>query len=211
MRATRQHAKDVPLKEVVQHHLAACFLVVGLAFLLSEVITVLFQFMPTFLQTHYKLPKDVVFQANTIAIVVLAVMNPVWGWIGDRIGLGRALALGSVMTAAATWWFFSQLEDIAGGRTGLLAAWVVVAAPAGFIGLIPAIAAVVFPTVVRFTGFAFPYNLGAALFAGLTPLAVTFVVKQFGPAAPANLVGLACAVGIGLGLWAQRFHFYTKD
>jgi nitrate/nitrite transporter NarK len=192
------------------HHLAACFLVVGLAFLLSEVITVLFQFMPTFLQTHYKIPKNVVFQANTVAIVVLAAMNPAWGWLGDRIGLGRALAVGAVLTAAATAWFFSQLDGIASGGVDLLACWIVVAVPAGFIGLIPGLAAVVFPTAVRFTGFAFPYNVGAAVFAGMTPLAVTYVVKAFGPLSPAYLVALACVVGVGLGLWAHRFTFHTN-
>jgi MFS family permease len=210
LRETKQLAKTVPIKEVIKNHLAACFLVVGLAFLLSEVITVLFQFMPTFLQTHYKVPKATVFQANTVAIVVLAVMNPAWGWLGDRIGLGRALALGALCTAVVTTWFFSQLGTIAAGERSLLTAWTIVAIPAGFIGLIPGLAAVVFPTAVRFTGFAFPYNLGAALFAGLTPLAVTYVVQAFGPGAPVYLVAAACAVGVGLGLWAQRFKVYTN-
>ena len=210
LRETKQLATSVPIKEVVKNHLAACFLVVGLAFLLSEVITVLFQFMPTFLQTHYKVPKAAVFEANTVAIVVLALMNPAWGWLGDRIGLGRALALGALCTAVVTAWFFSQLGAIATGQVSLLAAWIIVAIPAGFIGLIPGLAAVVFPTPVRFTGFAFPYNLGAALFAGLTPLAVTFVVQALGPGAPAYLVGAACLVGVGLGLWAQKFKVYTN-
>jgi MFS family permease len=210
VKATKQLAKSVPLKLVVKHHLAACFLVLGLALLLSEVITVLFQFMPTFLQTHYKIAKDVVFQANTTAIVVLAVMNPLWGWLGDRIGLGRALALGAALTAAGTWWFFQQLDAIAAGNVSLFTAWAMVAVPAGFIGLIPGIAAVVFPTEVRFTGFAFPYNVGAAVFAGLTPLAVTYVVKDFGPTAPANLVACACALGMVLGFWAQRFELFTR-
>jgi MFS family permease len=210
LRQTRQAARTVPLKEVLQRYMRSVVFVVGLALLLSEVNAVMFQFMPTFLQTHYKLPKPMVFQANTVAIVTLAAMCPVWGWIGDRIGLGRALVTGAIGTAVATWWFFSHLDAVAAGTSSLLACWILIALPAGFIGLIPALAAVVFPTPVRFTGVALPYNVGTALFAGFTPLLLTYLVQGFGLASPAWLVVGACGLGAMLGLWSRRFRFYTR-
>jgi MFS family permease len=211
LRARRELAAEVPLKQVLRRHLSAVLLVLGLAFLLSEVNATMFQYMPTFVQTHYQLTKAMVFEANTVAIAVLAVMCPVWGWIGDRIGLGRALSLGAVLTAVAAWWFFAHLDAIAAGTASLAWCWLLVALPAGFIGLIPALAAVVFPTAVRFTGVALPYNIGTALFAGFTPLVLTSLVLGFGRSAPASFVTGACVIGVLLGLWAQRFRSYTNE
>ncbi len=205
IRQTRQLAGAAPFKVVLSKHLPAVLLVLGLALLLSEVNAVMFQFMPTFLQSQYQLPKAMVFQANTLAIGVLALMCPAWGWLGDRIGLGRALALGAAATSAAAAWFFLQLPAMAAGTASLWLYWLLVAVPAGFIGLIPAMAATAFPTAVRFTGVALPYNLGTAMFAGFTPLVLTYTVQAWGLHSPAYLVGGACLLGIGLGLWAQRW------
>jgi MFS family permease len=167
--------------------------------------------MPTYLQTAYHLPSEAVFQANSLAILVLAAMNPVWGWIGDRIGLGRALAVGAVLMAGSTWWFFAQLGAAQLGTGSVVPAWLLVAMASGVIGLVPSLAAVVFPTEVRFTGFAFPYNIGAALFAGLTPLALSWSTHAIGGYAAPTLVLVACAVGLALGLWSKRMTFFMRS
>ena len=46
----------------------------------------------------------------------------------------------------------------------------------------PAIAAAMehFPTAVRFSGFAFGYNIGAGVFGGTTPLVATWLIQTTG-------------------------------
>ena len=70
----------------------------------------------------------------------------------------------------------------------------------GVVGVTPFIMVKAFPAEVRFTGISFSYNVAYAIFGGLTPITVTFVMKLT-PMAPLWYVLSLAAMGCVLGGW----------
>jgi hypothetical protein len=64
----------------------------------------------------------------------------------------------------------------------------------GVIGAIPFVMVKAFPPVVRFSGISFSYNVAYAIFGGLTPIAVSLMMKSNPMAAPLY-VGTICVLG----------------
>lgn len=203
-------AHALPLKTVFTQHLPASLFVIGIGPLQHVAITTLLLFMPTVLQTTLKLPADTVFTANSTAILLFAFCNPIWGAIGDAIGRLKAMAVGAALILGAGLWFVSRFDAIVAGQASLLLTWLPVAMAVGAAGLLPSLIVTAFPTEVRFTGFAVPYNIGAAIFAGLTPLMLTGLLKEYGAAAVIWPTVASCLVGMALALWASRSGFHQR-
>ena len=70
----------------------------------------------------------------------------------------------------------------------------------GLVGAVPFVMVRAFPPVVRFSGLSFSYNVAYAIFGGLTPMAVTALLK-FSPMAPALYVAGICTIGLLVGLY----------
>ncbi len=70
----------------------------------------------------------------------------------------------------------------------------------GAVGVIPVLKVRAFPAAIRFSGLSLFYNVAYAIFGGLTPLAVTLMMKD-APIAPAHYVGALCVVGIATAVW----------
>lgn len=68
----------------------------------------------------------------------------------------------------------------------------------GTIGAVPYVMVKAFPPVVRFSGLSFSYNLAYAIFGGLTPMVVTFMLKS-SPMGPAWYVAILCGLGMAIG------------
>jgi MFS family permease len=210
IRRTKDRARAFPFGDVLREHRAGTIYVVGLAAYLGATITTLYFYLPSFLQRQYALPAPTVFTANTAALLLLALMCPVWGWIADRIGLGRVLAIGAVGIAVLTVGFFLDLDTVAASPGRLLPWYLAFSVAMATVAVIPALASLVFPTEVRFTGFAFGYNVGAALFAGTTPIVLSWIVLTWGKTAmPAYVVAVG-VLGVVLGLVTSRLRFYPK-
>src|SRR5207237_5851452 len=104
--------------------------------------------------------RATVFNANAAALLMLAVMCPVWGRIADRIGAAMTLGIGAAGACAVVYFFFGSIGAVANDPSQLM--WWFLAFSA-FMGTAVAVAmysALSFPTEVRFTAFGLCYNLG---------------------------------------------------
>lgn len=210
IRQTKAHAQAFPFGEVMRSHKPAVLYVIGLAAYLGIMITAIFFYMPTFLQTQYKLPRTEVFTATAASLAILAAMCPLWGRVADRIGFGKVLGGGAVVTAVLVVIFFRHIDGVLQAPGTLIYWYAGFAVFASAVTVLPALASMVFPPHVRFTGFALGYNVGAALFAGTTPIALTWITTTYGrEAVPAYLV-LAGAIGLVLGLLAPRMPRHVR-
>jgi MFS family permease len=122
--------------------------------------------------------------------------------LADRFGAGRVFILGSLLLAALTWSFYSNLKA---HPDWLLPLYALTGLGVGMIGAVPYVLVKAFPAAVRFSGLSFSYNLAYAIFGGLTPMVVAFLLK-FSPMGPAYYVIALCGLGllIGLYLFSQR-------
>ena len=193
-------AAEMPLKTVVRDHTGGVAISMLLTWLLSAGIVVAILMTPTFLQTLYGFSAVTSLEANSLAIVLLSVGCIASGALCDRIGAGRVLLAGCTLLAVAVWTFYSSL---AANPQWLFPLYGLVGLLVGTIGAVPFVMVRAFPAEVRFTGLSFSYNMAYAVFGGLTPMAVSVLVK-WSPLGPAYYLLALCAVGVAVGLVLLR-------
>ncbi len=192
-------AAEMPLKSVVRDHRGAVVVSMLLTWMLSAGIVVVILMTPTFLQKLYGFDARTALVANSVATLCLTLGCVVSGALADRIGARRTLFFGGLLLAASAYALYTTIHT----RPDLL---VPLYALAGFlvgtIGAVPFVLVNAFPAQVRFSGLSFSYNLSYAIFGGLTPMAVTLMLKS-DPLAPAHYVVAVCALGMVTALFVK--------
>ena len=190
-------AEEVPLRAVLRDHRGAVALSMLLTWVLSAGIIVVILMTPTVLQTLYGFSPKQSLQANSLAIVFLSLGCIASGALADRFGAGKVFVIGSLALMVSSWTLYHSLHAHPDwlfplyGLTGLFV---------GVIGAVPYVMVKAFPAVVRFSGLSFSYNLAYAIFGGLTPMAVTLLMKS-NPMGPAYYVAGICLIGVGCGVF----------
>jgi MFS family permease len=197
MQAKKALAAELPLKTVVREHKRAVVVSMGLTWLLSAGIVVVILMTPTYLQKQFGIAPATALQANSLAIIALTLGCVFFGALIDRLGAGKTFVLGSLLLAATSYAFYHSL-----GRAPeqLFLLYPLAGFAVGLVGAVPYVMVRSFPAVVRFSGLSFSYNLAYAIFGGLTPIAVTLMLKN-DPLAPAHYVLALCGLGLLLGLY----------
>ncbi|MGV8923001.1 MAG: MFS transporter [Thermomonas sp.] len=197
MQARRELSAELPLKNVLRAHRGAVVLAMLLTWLLTAAVVVTLLMMPTFLQ-GLGVERGAALSANTLAITATVIGNLVLGWLADRFGAGRVLALCSALLGASFWMFYSAAQ--AGSFSPAL--YVLTGFSVGLTALVPAIAVSGFPAPVRFSGLSFSYNVAYAIAGGLTPVLLSLAMKD-NPAAPMHYIAGMAVLGVGLGIYVD--------
>ena len=134
-------------------------------------------------------------QANSLATASLIAGCVLVGWLTDRFGPRRVLLVGCPVLGLATYFLYSAvspdpllltiLYSLAGFSTGTVA-------------VVSYIMISRFPAPVRFSGVSFSYNLAMAIFGGVTPIIVAWLLR-FDRPATAYYLGALCLVGVVIG------------
>lgn len=205
LRQTRQQRVSLPIGTILRSYRAPCLFALGLMFMQCIVSAVYFQFLNSYLITQFQASSTAVLTANTAGTLALAGSMPIWGWVADRFGRNTTIALGTMLSAATTVFFFQNLPTLMASGTGLM--WALI--PVGLFGgsvtaLVPGLFASLFPTAVRQSGYALPYNIGAALFAGPAPLLLAYLVRTSDVLWPMYAMLIACAVAATAAVLARH-------
>jgi MFS family permease len=200
MQERQQLANELPLKTVVREHRPAIVLTMLLTWLLSAAIVVMILMTPVLVQKLFAIPAVIALQANSIATLFLSIGCVSFGALADRFGAGRVLATGCVALGTTSWLFYQQ---VAVAPEHIYAWYALTGFFVGVIGVVPSIAVQLFPPAVRFSGLSFAYNVAYAVFGGLTPVLVSWLV-QFDKLAPAHYVVALSLVGVGMGVYLRR-------
>ena len=194
-------AAEVPLKTVLRDHRGAIVVSMLLTWLLSAGIIVVILMTPTVLQTIYGFSATTSLQANSLAIVFLSLGCIASGALADRFGAGKVFVIGCAGLLITSWTFYHSLLQ---HPDWLFPLYALSGLFVGTIGAVPYVMVKAFPPVVRFSGLSFSYNLAYAIFGGLTPMAVTLLLKE-SPMGPAYYVAIICTMGLVVGayLWKK--------
>lgn len=200
MQQRKALAAELPLKTVVRDHRGSVVISALLTWLLSAGIVVAILMTPTFLQTLYGFDAVTSLKANSLAIIMLSIGCIISGALCDRMGAGRVLVVGCTALAVCAWLFYSGLHANA---HWLFPLYALVGLFVGTIGAVPFVMVHAFPAPVRFSGLSFSYNMSYAVFGGLTPVAVSLLVK-WSPLGPAYYLISLCGVGVLVGISLLR-------
>ncbi len=190
-------SKKAPIAVIVKQYRKQCIFALALVLVFSSTSGVYFQYLPVFLVGQLHFDTSLVFTANAVGVIAFVLAMPLWGMLRDRLGWAATLACGAVLSAVICVWFFHYIPTLGPSDVRLIYAYVVVGLGAGYVhALLPALLSSLFPTAVRQSGFAFPYSIGTAVFSGLTPLTLSWLVRDYGLSAPMYQYLVACAVAL---------------
>lgn len=195
MKNERGLSQQMPLAVIVKQYRKQCVFALALVFVFSSTSGVYFQYLPVFLVGQLHFDSHLVLIANIVGVVAFVLGMPLWGMLRDKIGWAAALACGAVLNAAISVWFFHYVPTLPPTDITLTYAFAAVGLGAGCVhAMLPALISSLFPTAIRQSGFAFPYSIGTAVFTGLTPLTLSWLVRDYGLSAPMYQYLAACAV-----------------
>lgn len=204
LRKERRATPRVPLGVVLKNYRGACLFGLGVMFMQSVTSSVYLQYVSTYLITQFSFAPSTVFLANTVCVFSLALSMPLWGAVCDRLGPGRTIGIGAALCAGFSIWFFNHLPATQGSTWPLALSLIPVGiSGACTIAILPGLVASLFPTEVRQTGYALPYNFGSAIFSGPGPLVLAWSVRTYGVTAPMYVILLACAVAGTMAVMAR--------
>lgn len=166
----------------------------GLVVALNVVNYTLLTYMPTYLENEIGLSSDESLIVPLIGMLAMMVFLPFAGRFSDRVG------------RKPLWWFSLAGLFVAGTPMFLLMGTNMLGAVVGFavLGLlyVPQLATIsatfpaMFPTHVRYAGFAIAYNVSTSLFGGTAPAVNDWLASKTGNAlVPAFYMMAACVIG----------------
>jgi MHS family proline/betaine transporter-like MFS transporter len=182
------------LKDLLADYKRQVLALGGLVIALNVVNYTLLSFAPTYFATQLGLTTQQALIVPIIGMIFMMIFLPFAGKLSDRIGrkpLWR-MSLAGLFVAAVPLFLL-----MATGLTGAIVGF-------ALLGLlyVPQLATIsatfpaMFPTHVRFAGFAIAYNVSTSLFGGTAPAVNEWLIAKTGSnLIPAYYMMLACAVG----------------
>lgn len=124
------------------------------------------------------------------------------GILVDRIGLRKTLFGFAVLLAITSFIFFHSLGNSDLSKVGVL--YAIASFFLGIVACVPMIIIRLFPADIRLTGMGFSYNIGNAIFAGLTTFLVPVIAEIFHPMFIAYYILFLCALGVFLSIYLGK-------
>ncbi|ALE87965.1 MFS transporter [Pseudomonas versuta] len=192
----KECATHAPIRELLTVHRRAVMIGIGVTCLNAVAFYLLLSYMPTYLSTEMGMSESDSFIASTVSLATYIGLIFLMGKLSDRFGRKTMLVTASVLFLLLTFPLFGML-----GNPSLVVILMIQIAFGAILamndGTLPCFLAEIFPTRVRFSGFAFSFNVANALFGGTAPFIATWLIHLTGnKMAPAWY--LLAAAGVAL-------------
>lgn len=192
----KECATHAPIRELLTVHRRAVMIGIGVTCLNAVAFYLLLSYMPTYLSTEMGMSDSDSFIASTVSLATYIGLIFLMGKLSDRYGRKTMLVTASVLFLVLTFPLFGML-----GNPSLLVILMIQIAFGAILamndGTLPCFLAEIFPTRVRFSGFAFSFNVANALFGGTAPFIATWLIHATGnKMAPAWYLLAAAAVAL---------------
>ena len=192
----KECATHAPVRELLTVHRRPVLIGIGVTCQNAVAFYLLLSYMPTYLSTEMGMSESDSFIASTVSLATYIGLIFLMGKLSDRYGRKTMLVSASVMFLLLTFPLFGML-----GNPSLLVILMIQIAFGAILamndGTLPCFLAEIFPTRVRFSGFAFSFNVANAVFGGTAPFIATWLIQMTGnKMAPAWYLLAAAAVAL---------------
>ncbi|VVQ01300.1 Proline/betaine transporter [Pseudomonas fluorescens] len=199
----KECATHAPVRELLTVHRRSVMIGIGATCLNAVAFYLLLSYMPTYLSTEMGMSESDSFLASTVSLATYIGLIFLMGKLSDRFGRKTMLLTASVLFLALTFPLFGMLEN-----QPLMVILMIQIAFGAILamndGTLPCFLAEIFPTRVRFSGFAFSFNIANAVFGGTAPFIATWLIQLTGnKMAPAWYLLAAAAVAL-IAMLASR-------
>ena len=135
-------------------------------------------YMPTFAKAELHLNLSQSFISQGIGLVILVILTPVVGLLSDVIGRRPILIISNILFLITAYPLFVYLIDTHSQNSFTLVQVIFCTILSGIFGVLSTVLAEQFPTNVRSTGLALPYNMAVMIFGGFAPMIVTLLIGE---------------------------------
>ncbi|WP_438502610.1 MFS transporter [Arthrobacter livingstonensis] len=172
-------AVKAPVTALFREHWRPLLIAVGAVVLNAVGFYVVLSYMPTYLSEVVGLSSSASFLATTVALATYIGFIFLTGLASDRFGRKRVLITASILFVLLTVPAFMLLAT--GNFLVILLVQILLGAMLTLNdGTLPSFLAELFPTKIRYSGFAVSFNLTNALFGGTALFASTLLIKLSG-------------------------------
>ncbi|MBF8757699.1 MFS transporter [Pseudomonas guariconensis] len=187
---------STPIRELLTLHRRSLLIGIGVTCLNAVAFYLLLSYMPTYLSNEMGMSERDSFIASTVSLATYIGLIFLMGRLSDRFGRKTMLVIASLLFLGLTVPLFSLLDHQP--LLVILAIQILFGAMLAMNdGTLPCLLAEIFPTRVRFSGFALSFNIANALFGGTAPFIATWLIQVTGSTlAPAGYLLAAAAVAL---------------
>ena len=204
--------EHAPIRLLLTEHRRAVLIAFGVTSLNAVAFYLLLSYFPTYLTTELDVSETAAFTSSTIALAA---------YIGAIFGMGRlsdALGRRTMLVAASVLFLVASVPlFVLAGQVGIVAL-IGIQVVFGVMltmndGTLPVFLSEIFPTSVRYSGFAFSFNSANALFGGTAPLVATWLIAVTDSVmAPAwYLTGIAALALVAMLASHETAHEALRD
>jgi MFS family permease len=194
-------SREFPLGTVLRSHVPAIVTSLVSTWMLTAAIVVVILMTPSLAPMILGLGPAQVQTANLAASATLCISTLLIGAATDRFGVRRVAVPMLLLLIASTYGLYLGAKVMPGA---LLPLYALAGFGAGASVLAPIMMIYAFPPSIRFSGVSFCYNVGYAVFGGLTPLLVTWLV-HLDRIGPAHYVAAVTVAGLAATLMAPSY------
>jgi MHS family proline/betaine transporter-like MFS transporter len=189
--------KKLSLGPTFASHLKEALACVGIVTNGTIAFYVILLYMPTFARTQLHLPLDDAFIAQSISLVCMIALIPLFGALSDHVGR-KPIMIGSlVLFLGLAYPLFYWVHENPTFINLMLMQIVLCSVLGAFYGPLSTALAEQFPARTRSTGLGVAYNIAVMVFGGFAQFFVTWLIDATGsPIAPAFYVMFGAATGL---------------
>jgi len=161
-------------------------------------------YMPTYAKTELDLTLAQSFQAQAFGLILLIILTPVVGHLSDMLGRRISLWVSNSLFLLIAYPMFKYLIETHDQYSLAIVQSAFCIMLSGVFGVFSTVLAEQFPTNVRSTGLAVPYNMAVMIFGGFAPMIVTWLIAYLKtPVAPAYYLMFGSIVGLCASLFLK--------
>lgn len=177
-----KHSQEVaktPMRELMTNYRKPLVLAFGVTLLNAVGFYIVLTYMPTYLSEHTDMGDTQSFLATTVALITYVGFVFISGALSDRFGRKHML-----IAASATFIILTVPLFIVIGNVGFIVIMLIQIVLGAMLtmndGTLATYLTEIFPSRVRFSGFAFSFNMANAIFGGTAPFVATLLISVTG-------------------------------
>ncbi len=192
MQQSFTHSK-APLKELFANYRLKILQGILITALSAVIISIVFLYMPNYLSSTFGYARERVEIINTVMVAIFSLLIAVAGYINDIIGRRYLFLFAAILLGVSAYPLYSIFawHSI---YSVIFVYSILVILSAAIVSCYPAMLIELFPTRIRYTGYAFSYNIAYAIFGGLTPLVAESIIQYSKQPALASVCLIASAL-----------------
>jgi MHS family proline/betaine transporter-like MFS transporter len=193
-----------PLVEAIKSNPSSIICVMGIAAFSGIMSTTSTKYVSVFLITFQSWPASEALFVMSFGNLIYILLAPFSGWLSDKFG-GRIIMLSGALATLASIYPVLFLLTSESGIVAVVSAQMLLAILAAwFQGPMNLFIANLFKAENRYSGLAFSYCVGMAIFGGTTPMISTALVRWSGdPTTPAFYIILGSIIGL-IGVYYSK-------